>query len=215
MSDRRLYQAGIAAGLVNLALLLVFSSGVELHGVMRHLLFALYLLSFVVFLSVLTTIMRSATSIQSWMPVAAFGGGLASVTINLVRHAIGVVAAPFPPSLPADVAGLAPNLHDTLHNLDSALFFVSLFPLSILLLGAGIVALRHDVLPRWFGWISLISGVLMVPGAVLALTSDNGIVFTLYELWLLLANVSLLLEVRNMSRRANSSPVAHPQQIGT
>lgn len=196
MSNRHRYYAGAAAALVYLASLLVFMSGVQLQGAVRVLLFALSATSLLIFVSALVGIMRMEPDFPGWLSTAALGGGIASLTIQFVQLAIGTVAAR---------PGLATEIHDMLHQLDGALFFASFFPLSVLVLGAGLSALRRPHLPRWFGWVSLFTGILLIAGAVLGMTQDNGIAFLLYLLWLLLAGVALLLKARKVDGIATAT----------
>jgi len=62
-------------------------------------------------------------------------------------------------SISADIAALA-------HGFTATMYFTSAVFLGLAALAVAAVTIRYGALPRWFGWFSVLMGLLMIVGAV-------------------------------------------------
>jgi len=145
-------------------------------------------LFFLFFLGSLWSALRRAEGDNGWLSAAAFGGGLASLTIRLSGATASAAAAQ------NACSGIEPQLWQVLNSLSSAAYFTSFFPLAILLAACAVLAIWFGALPRWLGWMSAIIAVaLLVEGfAGVMYTRAIGLSFLLFMLWTLVTSIALI-----------------------
>jgi hypothetical protein len=146
-------------------------------------------LGFLFFFGSLWSALHRAEGDDGWLSAAAFGGGVASL-VTLLGGGVGAIAAHR-----NACSGIDPQLWQMLHNMGSASFFLSFFPLIILLVASAIVAIRFGALPRWLGWMSLLVAVSLLIGGTVGTTStrdDAGLPFLLFELWTVITSIVLM-----------------------
>jgi hypothetical protein len=91
---------------------------------------------------------------------AAFGGGVAMVTLLLAGSAI--ASASLVGSLVGD-----PQVAKTLWVLQEGFSDVVGVPLIVFMLGVSIVSIKHGDPPRWLGWSGLVATVVFIANGVL------------------------------------------------
>ena len=189
MSDRLLERTGAACGIVYVVLLI---GGDSLGGPTSRVAFSLEILAFLFFLFFLGSLwsaMRRAEGGSGWLSITAFGAGLMSVTIK-VASAAPVLAARYR----AD--GLDPQLARTLQDINDASFFLTFFPLSVLLVAFAIVAIRSEALPGWLGWVAAVLSAAFLAGG-LAGSADlafewAALPMLLYPFWVIATSIVLI-----------------------
>ncbi len=62
--------------------------------------------------------------------------------------------------------GLDPQLARTLQDINDASFYLSFFPLAVLLAAFAIVAIQSGALPKWLGWITAALGAAFIVGGM-------------------------------------------------
>ena len=209
MSNHLLWQRlGAASGIVYVVLLI---GGNSIGGPDIQIVFFMEILAFLFFLFFLGNLwsaLRRAEGGSGWLSATAFGAGLMSVTIK-VASAAPVLAARWAGD------GLDPQLARTLQDINNASFYLSFFPLAILLAAFAIVAIRFGApLPRWLGWISAVVAVaLLVDGMAGTLyPRDFGPSFLLFLLWTLAASI-VLMRRAGVSHSAVSNAAATPPSV--
>jgi hypothetical protein len=189
MSDRSLERTGAACGIVYVVLLMV---GPSIGGPTSRVAFSLEILGFLFFLFFLGSLwsaLRRAEGGSGWLSLTAFGAGLMSVTIK-VASAAPVLAARH------RSGGLDPQLARTLQDINDASFFLTFFPLAVLLAAFAIVAIHSGALPRWLGWIAAVMCVAFLAGG-LAGSADlgsewAGLPMILFTVWVVATSVVLI-----------------------
>jgi len=90
--------------------------------------------------------------------------------------------------------GLDPQLARTLQDINDASFYLSFFPLTVLLAAFAIVAIQSGALPKWLGWMSaVVAAALLVDGMAGTLyPRDFGPSFLLFLLWTVITSVVLM-----------------------
>jgi hypothetical protein len=167
-------------------------------------------LCFLFFLGSLWSILRRAEGEHGWLAAAAFGGGLISLSIKFAGGAAGLAA------LRGACAGIDPQLWQTLHAMDGASFFLSFFPLAVLVLAAAIVTIRFGALPRWLGWMAAVVAVALLAGATAGTVyarDDAGLPFLLFLLWTLAVSVVLVRRAGVPLTAVSGTPVALPPAV--
>jgi len=168
---------------------------------------ALAFLCFLCFLGYLYRVLRRAEGDHGWLAAAAFGGGVMSIAIKLGS------AAPIFAAFHRASEGLDPQIARALQDMNDASFFLSFYPLVVLLGAAAVVAIRHGALPRWLGWIAAVLAVALMAGAtvgVIAGVEDAGLPFLLFTLWIVLTSIVLTRRVGQRSPVVNSASVSLP-----
>lgn len=167
-------------------------------------------LFFLFFLGVLWSALRQAEGPYGWMSAAAFGGGLASLTIRFSGATASAAAAQ------NACAGIEPQLWQVLNSISSAAYFASFLPLAILLAGSAVLAIWFGALPRWLGWMSAVVAVaLLVDGFAGTLYSRTvGLSFLLFMLWTLMASIVLIRRVGKPLPSASVTLAPRAGEIG-
>ncbi len=111
---------------------------------------------------------------------AAFGGGVAMVTLLLAGSAIRSAAV---------VGSLAgdPQVAKTLWVLEQGFSVWFGAPLIVFMLGVSIVSIKQGDPPRWLGWSGLVATVVLAVNSVLATASLAILVF----IWVLVLTVTM------------------------
>ena len=113
-----------------------------------------------------------------------------SVTIK-VASAAPVLAARYRAS-----DGIDPQIARTLQDINDASFYLSFFPLAVLLAAFAIVAIRSGALPKWLGWIAAAVGLVFIVGGMSGsadLQSEwAGLPMILFTFWVIVVSVVLM-----------------------
>jgi hypothetical protein len=158
------------------------------------------MLFFIPFLGYLYSVLRQAEGEGGWLSATAFGAGLVDLTIKL-----GSIAPSF-----AAQEGLAPQLHDTLHKMNSVAFIVTMLPIGVMMAAVAIVVLKTRVLPVWIGLLAALTApACWVNG--MFLDAEFGPAFLLFLLWVTIASIVLTLRAGRAGVKAASSGSAHPE----
>jgi hypothetical protein len=171
------------------------------------------MLLFIPFLGYLYGVLRAAEGEGGWLSATAFGAGLVDLTIKL-----GSIAPSF-----AAQEGLNPQLHDTLHKMNSIAFMVTMLPIGVMMAATAIVILKTRVLPVWLGLLAAATApACWVNG--MFLDAEFGPAFLLFLLWVIIASVVMTVRAGGADRKATSPAPTHPrpdaaentsQEIGT
>lgn len=167
-------------------------------------------LCFLCFLGSLWSALRRAEGEHGWLAATAFAGGLMSLTIKFAGGTA-VLAA-----LHGACAGIDPQLWSTLHDMDGASFFISFFPLAVLLLASAVVIVRFGALPRWLGWMAVVVAVALLAGGTagtIYARGDAGLPFLLFVLWTLITSVILIRRAGLPGRAESAAPISLPPAV--
>jgi hypothetical protein len=227
MSDQLWSRLGAASGILYVVLLLVGSSitggGVEATtaeatargfaeaAINPTLAVGFFLeivafLCFLFFLGSLWSALRRAEGDTGWLSMVAFGGGLMSLTIKLASLAS--LGAAYHAN-----EGLDPQLAQTLQDMAEVSFFISFFPLVVMLLASAIVAIRYGALPRWLGWTGVGVAITLLGGGLVGGiygSDDAGLPFLLFLLWTLMISIALMWRVGKPVPAVSSASVSLP-----
>ncbi len=158
------------------------------------------MLFFIPFLGYLYSILRQAEGEGGWLSATAFGAGLVDLTMKL-----GSIAPSF-----AAQEGLAPQLHDALHKMNSVAFIVTMLPIGVMMAAVAVVVLKTRVLPTWIGLLAALTApACWVNG--MFLDAEFGPAFLLFLLWVTCASIVLTWRVGKAGAKAASSGPARPE----
>src|SRR6266540_6638732 len=129
---------------------------------------------------------RAGPAVSSAARVA-FAGGLGASVLILAGDRLSRAAA-FS-AMDAEFR-LEPNTRRLFENAGFLLFVCGALAAILLTAGVAVAALRHNVLPRWLGWSSVVTAVLL-PLAI------GFVGFLVFLLWILLVSGALALRSRN------------------
>jgi hypothetical protein len=203
MTDRFAQTLGGACGTLYVLLLIV---GDSLGGPTSQLAFSLEMLAFTLFLFFLGTFwgaMRRAEGGGGFLSATAFGAGVMSITIKLASAA---------PLLAASVhAGqLDPHLTAVLQDINNASFYLTFFPLAVMLAAFALVAIRSAAFPGWLGWVAAALSPAFAVGGVAGsgdLASEwAGLPMLIFTLWVIAISVVLIRRAPATDRAATRSP---------
>jgi hypothetical protein len=199
MQERMWPRLGAISGVLYVVLLMgPSSSGSDAKIVVVLGLIAMLL--FIPFLGYLYSVLRQAEGESGWLSTTAFGAALVDLTIKL-----GSIAPSF-----AAQEGLAPQLHDTLHKMNSVAFMVTMLPIGVMLAAVAVVILKTRVLPLWLGALAaIISPACLVNG--MFLDAEFGPAFLLFLLWVTIASVVMTLRAGRADARATGSAATRPE----
>jgi hypothetical protein len=153
------------------------------------------MIPFLFFAGALRKVLYDAQGGRGYLPTVAWGGALVIASGVLANASLQFALADYAGDIdPTAAQGLNAFLYD---------FFLP-FPIgmSILLLGAGLSAVKSGALPRWLAWVAIVLGVLALAGPV------GFFAFLVGMLWILV--VSILL-----ARRARNAPGGAPPPTPT
>jgi len=212
MSDRLLERVGAACGIVYVVLL-IGGGSIESNTVgIAFFVEMLAFLFFLFFLGNLWSALRRAEGGSGWLSATAFGAGLMSVTIK-VASAAPVLAARYRAG-----DALDPQLARALQDINDASFYLSFFPLAVLLGAFAIVAIRSRTLPKWLGWLAAGLGLAFVAGGMsgsAALQSEwAGLPMILFTIWVIAASVVLIRRAGAPRPAEKETPVGEAAAIG-
>jgi len=202
---------GGAWGIVYVVLLL---GGPSIGGPNIQLAFLMEILAFLFFLFFLgnlSSALRGAEGSNGWLSATAFGAGLMSVTIKVAS------AAPILALRYRTGNGLDPLLARTLQDINDASFYLSFFPLAVLLAAFAIVVIRSGALPKWLGWIAAAVGLAFIVGGMSGsadLQSEwAGIPMILFTLWVIMVSVALMRRAGASQSAVSNAAVTPPPVI--
>jgi hypothetical protein len=206
MSDRLWQRLGAACGIVYVVLLM---GGGSFEGNTIGIAFFVVILAFLLFLFFLGNLwsaLRRAEGGSGWLSATAFGAGLMSVTIKVAS------AAPLLAARYRAGDGLDPQLARTLQDINDASFYLSFFPLAVLLAAFAIVVIRSGAFPKWLGWIAAALSLAFIVGGMSGsaeLQSEwAGLPMILFMFWVIAASVVLIQRARVVQPAGRSVPVA-------
>jgi hypothetical protein len=210
MSNHLWQRLGGACGIVYVVLLLggpsIGSPKIQIAFLIEILAF----LFFLFFLGNLSSALRGAEEGSGWLSATAFGAGLMSVTIKLASAAP-ILAVRYRAS-----DGLDPQLARTLQDINDASFYLSFFPLAVLLAAFAIVVIRSGALPKWLGWIAAAVGLAFIVGGMSGsadLQSEwAGLPMILFTLWVIIVSVALIRRA-GVSQSVVSNAVVTPPPV--
>ena len=232
MSERLWQQLGAASGIVSVMILFgrdlipsrdygseaeeiartcAAASAPQTIDVVIPLLGIFGLLGLLFFFGSLWSALRRAEGDNGWLSAAAFGGGLASLII-LLGSSAGTIAAHN-----NACAGIDPQLWQTLHDIGSASFFLSFFPLAVLLAASAVVAIRFGALPRWLGWMSAFVAVTLLIGGIAGIDyarEDAGLPYLLFELWTVITSIVLIRRAGKPLPTVSTAPTSRAIETG-
>lgn len=157
------------------------------------------------FLAVLYRTLRRAEETDDWGALAAFGAGVLMLALKLGSVAPLMAAWYRRDELTVPVA-------QTLSDLAGALFIVSGWATGLFVATAAASALRSQALPRWLGWMGLVSGAGAFVAGTAGVLNPQGyypMLFLASLLWVLLTSVLLTARprpARNPESQARSIP---------
>jgi hypothetical protein len=208
MSNYSWQRLGAASGIISVMILLARDSipaqtlGTEADEIARtctsspqaidvtmSLLGVLGFLGFLFFFGSLWSVLRRAEGEAGWLSASAFGGGVTSIAV-LLAGGVGSIAAHY-----NACDGIDLQLWQTLHDMGSASFYTSFFPLAVLLGASAVVIIRFGTLPRWLGWMTAALAVLMLYGGMagtIYLREDAGLPYLLFELWIVITSIAMM-----------------------
>ncbi len=196
MQERIWPRLGAISGVLFVVLLMGPSSvGSEARIVVVLELVAMLL--FIPFLGYLYSVLRRAEGEGGWLSATAFGAGLVDLTIKL-----GSIAPSF-----AAQEGLAPQLHDALHKMNSVAFIVTMLPLGVMMAAVAIVILKTRVLPLWLGLLAALTAPACLVNGMF-LDAEFGPAFLLFLLWVTIASIVLTLRAGRADAKSASSASA-------
>ena len=212
MSNHLWQRLGAACGIVYVVLLI---GGGSIGGPDIRIVFFVEILAFLFFLFFLGNLwsaLRRPEGGSGWLSATAFGGGLMSVTIK-VASAAPVLAARYRAG-----DGLDPQLARTLQDINDASFYLSFFPLAVLLAAFAIVAIQSGALPKWLGWIAAAVGLAFIVGGMSGsadLQSEwAGLPMILFTFWVIAVSV-VLIRRAGVSHSAISNAAVTPPSVAS
>lgn len=160
--------------------------------------------AFAVFLAYLYGVLRRAEGQRSWLPTAAVFAGMSALVIKWGSGSFIGAAI-----LRKDE--ISPDLARTLNDLDSAAFWTSWLPYAVFVGLTSVVILRTRFVPRAFGWVGLVLGVVGVGTSVsfdVAMSELGAAPYLLSGTWVLA--LSGVLAVRGPRVAVDALPPAVP-----
>ena len=113
------------------------------------------------------------------LAATAFAGGVAAAIFGLLLPGPDMAGALNKDDI--DASGAA-----TLHHLSDAFFIGAEYVLPVLLFATGLIALRSLFLPKWFAWVTIVIGILLLIGPI----GWAALIFA-FPLWLIVTGVFL------------------------
>jgi hypothetical protein len=134
---------------------------------------------FIWFLGTLRTRLLAAEGGAGRLTATAFAGGVATAVCLAIWPTPDGAAALSDDDLDASAAS-------AMHHMSDAFFFAAEYLLPVLLVAAGLLAVRTGVLPRWLGWASFVVAVVLLIGPI----GWAALIFA-FPLWVLVVSVLL------------------------
>jgi hypothetical protein len=156
----------------------------KLWGALYVEVFALLL--FIVFVSILYSVLRRSDDEHGFLSTTALGAGLVSVAVKMA-------------SIPAAVSvmyraqdGVEPALAAALIDMNNFSFTLT-WTLQALLLGAtAVIVLRTSALPRWLGWSAAVIAPALLVGAATSTAEASFLPMMLNLIWIIAASITLV-----------------------
>jgi magnesium-transporting ATPase (P-type) len=156
----------------------------QVNSVVSFFVFFAAVFFFVLFLAALRGRLATAEGAPGRLTALAYGAGVAAAAQFIVSFAL--FAAPGASELDTSNFKLDPNTYRIVNNTGYFVFIGAVMTASLLLLATAALALRTGVVARWFAWISVLAGVILLAAFIFLP------VFVLWG-WTLVASILLLL----------------------
>ena len=188
---------------------------IEAHRSRLGLVAILYAVSWTAFLWFMGSLRSGLAVVEPSRRLSsiAFGAGIVIVALSLVMSGLRaeIVLADFTTEVDAAVTA-----RWTLYDASGGLFAITPFPRAVILGSASLAILRFGGLPRWLGWVGLVSALVNLTGGFDYLAPAN-VSYTghpladliSFVLWVLLASGALVWSPSPASRAA---PWSHSDQ---
>jgi hypothetical protein len=150
---------------------------------------------FIWFLGVLRSRMYVAEGGTARLTATGFAGGVATAICIALAPGGDMAAALNKNDIDASAAS-------ALHNMGDAFFIGAEYLLPVLLVAAGLLALRTGLLPKWLAWVSFLIALVLLIGPI----GWAALIFA-FPLWVLVVSVLLW--------RSAERPAATPVATGT
>src|SRR5947209_4222803 len=136
------------------------------------------------FLAYLFSLLRAAEGEGGWVSTLALVAGVSGILLKLASHA---------PELAIHRDGIqkGSQLYKALDNTAGAATLVSLYPLAICCAAVALIALRHQLFPRWLGIFAAVTAVALAVNAGFVYASFVPALL-LFLLWTLVTSIVLL-----------------------
>jgi hypothetical protein len=138
---------------------------------------------FVLFTSVIASLLRGAREPDSVTPYVTFGGGIIFAVGATIFAGLTFTAGEIAEDVDVETLRL-------LNGMEMNMFFTVAVGTAAFLLGAGVGALKSGLLPRWLAWVAVVLGVL-------AITPLGFASFVGLGVWTLIVSVMLFMRARS------------------
>lgn len=171
---------------------------------------AISMLLFIWFLGALWARLRRYEEAPAWMSLVAIGSALAGVAVSMANNGWGLAVFRIE-------EGLDPQLARYLFDEGNFGFATLWVFLAGFLFTVGIVTLRDGALPRWLGWLGLLTAVALLISRAFW-DSPSGAIFVpymLFYLWLIAASIVLIRSAGSSARAGSSAaPETMASRVG-
>ena len=170
--------------------------------------FALSVVAFLYFVGSLWNVLREAEG-SSALATMSLGGAVALMAAYVVQLALLAGTAQ------AALNGLQPDVVAALRETSTMVSNLSDILMGVFIAAASVVMLRSHLLPRWIGWVGVISGLCYVAslGQIFSADSQLGtaefVGFVLLIVWTLATSIMLYRRSRPATRRATAEAQAY------
>jgi hypothetical protein len=133
------------------------------HQVKQIAAFFIFMAGVLIFLGFLATLRNRLVAAESpagWLASLAFGAGIASATLWSVSLAL--ITAPAFMTNDTNPGNLDPKTYRMIGDLGYEVWVAAVLVGAVLVWATSAVALRTGVLPRWFGWLGVVVGVILL-----------------------------------------------------
>lgn len=151
---------------------------------------------FLLFSAAITSLLRGAQREGGVSATVSLAGGIVFAVGLTIFAGLTFTAADV-------VDDIAPTGIQTLNTLGSDMFFTVAVGTAAFLLGAGVGALKTDVLPTWLSWAAIVIGVI-------AITPIGFFGFLALGVWTLIVSIMLSMQARSAGGGAASPGGAPP-----
>jgi hypothetical protein len=132
----------------------------QVRQIVGFFVFMAGVLLFLGFLAALRRRLATAEGPSGWLAGLAFGAGIASATLWSV--AIALFTAPAFMTNDTSPANLDPKTFRMIGDLGYEVWIAAVVVGAVVVWATSALALRTGVLPRWFGWVGVLVGVILL-----------------------------------------------------
>jgi hypothetical protein len=157
------------------------------------------LILFVPFAAYVASLVRKADP-DGWLAATVLGAAVVDVALKLGSAAASLAADNTVEGAPIDTA---------LHDMNSASFILTMYPLALFTAGIALAGLTYGAVPRWLAWFAAATAAaLVVNGSFLGAEFGPG--FLLFLVWTVTASVTMLLGTRAGRSRSQTDLGVNP-----